>query len=230
MRPRHSDADLVELATAGSAPAFASLLHRHRDVLRRGALRTEHPEDAVAAALVAALKDLRRGRLRASGLRDRLDELMETVVRDDHGRPGVEQLLPPDWFDRAWVRVEDRWPTGRRRRRAPRWLWHVLGAGLLATAGAAGTTFVVTADVATEVVSELVAEPIDDDVDTPARDPRTEDVVGPPAESLELFDDVELGELPTYDLTGEGATRPVPGRPMVGPPDAAVSEARPADG
>ncbi len=236
MRPRHSDADLVELAAAGSAPAFASLLHRHRDVLHRGALRAEHPEDAVESALVAAVRDLRRGRLRADDLRDQLDTLMESAVREDRGRPGVERLLPPDWFDRVWVRVEDRWPTGRRRLRAPRWTWHVVGAVVLAVAGAAGTFLVVTADVTTEVVSQLVAEPIEE-FDAPAPDEAPAPEEQPSTESPELFDDVELGELPTYDLTGTGAAGDVPaGRPTIAPPpdpadgDDGDDEPRSADG
>lgn len=230
MRPRHSDADLVELAAAGSAPAFASLLHRHRDVLHRGALRAEHPEEAVEQALVAAVRDLRRGRLRADGLRDRLDGLMEAVVREDRGRPGVERLLPPDWFDRVWARVERRWPTGRRRLRAPRWTWHLLGAVLLAAAGVTGTFLVVTADVTTEVVSELVAEPVED-ADAPGPDPLPATDDPAPAESPELFDDVELGELPTYDLTGDGAAGPgTSGGPAFAPPDAAPPAAPTDDG
>ncbi len=236
MRPRHSDADLVELAAAGSAPAFASLLHRHRDVLHRAALRAEHPEDAVESALVAAVRDLRRGRLRADGLREQLDTLMECAVREDRGRPGVERLLPPDWFDRVWVRVEDRWPTGRRRLRAPRWRWHAVGALLLASAGAAGTFLVVTAEVTTEVVSERVAEPVED-VEAPAPDALPTPDELPPTESPELFDDVELGDLPTYDLTGPGAASDIPaGRPTIAPPldtvdgDDGDDEPRSADG
>ena len=231
MRPRHTDADLVELAAAGSAPAFASLLHRHRDVLHRGALRAEHPEDAVESTLVAAVRDLHRGRLRADDLREHLDALMESVVREDRGLPGIERLLPPDWFDRAWVRVEDRWPTGRRHPHAPRWTWHVVGAAVLAAAGAGGTFLVVTADVTTEVVSELVAEPVED-VGAPASDPLPAPDTPPPVESPELFDDVELGELPTYDLTGPEAAGDAPaGRPTIAPPpDTADDEPRSADG
>ena len=218
MRPRHSDADLLELAASGSAPAFASLLHRHRDVLQRGALRAGHPEQAAESALVATMRDLRRGRLRADQLRDRLAAHVEDAVREDRGRPGVERLLPPDWFDRAWVRAEERWPGGRRRRRAPRWTWHIVGAALIAVAGAVGTYLVVTAEVTTEVVSELVAEPVDD-VDTPDPAPSGADEEPPPAEIPELFGDVELGELPTYDLTGDGASgRPAPEGPTLAPP------------
>ena len=229
MRPRHSDADLLELAASGSAPAFASLLHRHRDVLQRGALRAGSPEEAAESALVATLRDLRRGRLRAEDLRDQLAERIEEAVHDDRGQPGVERLLPPDWFDRVWVRVEERWPDGRRRLRLPRWTWHVVGAVLIAAAGAVGTFLVVTADVTTEVVSELVAEPIEDD-EAPVPTPSGPVEEPTPPESPELFGDVELGELPTYDLTGDGAAdRPDPAGPTIAPPadDATVDDDAP---
>ncbi|MGA0830780.1 MAG: hypothetical protein ACO3RG_05060 [Nitriliruptoraceae bacterium] len=36
---RHGDADLLGLARDGSAPALASLVHRHRDAVQRAALR-----------------------------------------------------------------------------------------------------------------------------------------------------------------------------------------------
>lgn len=215
MRPRHSDADLLELARDGSAPAFASLLHRHRDVVQRGALRAEHPERVAGSVLVAAVRDLRRGRARASELRDWLAGLVDEHVQRDPGTPGVERMLPADWFDRAWVHAERRWPSGRRRPRVPRWTWHVVGALVLAVAGAGTTYLVITADTSTEVLSELIAEPIED--------PEMLVVPGPivevePEEAPELFGDVELGELPTYDLTGEDGRRPRP--PTLGPPAA----------
>jgi len=228
VRPRHSDADLLELAATGSAPAFASLIHRHRDVLQRGAVRAARPEVAAETALVAAVRDLRRGRLRDGSVRDRLTELMEDAVRQDRGQPGVERLLPPDWFDRVWVRVEERWPTGRRPLRTPRWTGHVFGAGMIAAVGVVGTLLVVTTEVTTEVVSELVAEPVDE-VGLPSSSP-SEPVEGSePTESPELFGDVELGELPIYDLTGDGGTGRAPtDRPTFAPPP--EDDARDADG
>lgn len=217
MRPRHSDADLLELAAAGSAPAFASLLHRHRDVLQRGVVRAERPEDAAVATVVATMRDLRRGRLRAELLRDRLAEHVESSVVADRGRPGVERLLPPEWFDRTWVRVEARWPSGRRPFRAPRWTWHVVGAVLLAASGSVGTFLVVTAEVSTEVISELVAEAVEDG-GTPAPAPPRPVDPPPETESPELFDDVELGDLPSYDLTGGGTMDRPDGGATVAPP------------
>lgn len=225
MRPRHSDADLLELARDGSAPAFASLLHRHRDVVQRGALRAEHPERVAGSTLVRAVRDLRRGRARAPELRDWLAALVDQEVQRDPGTPGVERMLPADWFDRAWVHAERRWQNDLRRPRVPGWTWHVVGAVLLAVGGAGTTYLVITADTSPEVLSELIAEPIED--------PEMLVVPGPivevePEEAPELLGDVELGELPTYDLTGEDGRRPQP--PTLGPPAAPAPGGDTADG
>jgi hypothetical protein len=220
MRPRHSDTDLLELAREGSAPAFASLLHRHRDVIQRGALRSEHPERVAVSAMVAAVRDLRRGRARTDDLRDWIDALVEAQVLRDPGSPGVDRMLPGDWFDRAWVGVEQCWPSGRRPLRVPRWARRGAAATMLALAGAGTAFLVITADPTTEVISELVAEPVEDPDLLVVPGPV---VVTEPEEAPELFGDVELGELPTYDLTGEDGTRRPEG-PTLGPPAAPSPE------
>jgi hypothetical protein len=220
MRPRHSDTDLLELARDGSAPAFASLLHRHRDVIQRGALRAEHPERVAEAAMVDAVRELRRDRARDDDLRGWLTSLIEARVVDDPGSPGVERMLPADWFDRTWVKVQQRWPSGRRRPHVPRWGWLLAGAVALALGGAGTTYLIVTGDPTAEVLSELVAEPIEDPEVLVVPGPVVEAV---PEEAPELFGDVELGELPTYDLSGE-VGRPAPDRPTLGPPAAPTDE------
>jgi hypothetical protein len=229
VRPRHTDSDLLELAREGSGPAFASLVHRHRDVIARGVLRTEHPEQVAEATLLGAIRRLRRDEAPTSDVRTWLTGLVEDEVRRDPGRPGVDRILPNDWFDRAWVKVERAWPTGRRRPRPPRWMQHAFGALLLAAGGALATFMVVTSEVVTEVISELVAEPIDDPDLLVTPGPVVD---APPEEIPELFGDVELGELPTYDLTGGNAQRPAPG-PTIAPPAAGTSDDDPggsADG
>lgn len=216
MRPRHSDTDLIELAREGSAPAFASLLHRHRDVVARGALRAEHPQQVVESTLRAAIRELRRGRAPDPDVRVWMTRVVEDEVQRDPGRPGVERILPSDWFDRAWVAVERTWPSGRRAPRPPRWLTTALSAVVLAAGGSIATYLVVTSEVTSEVISEIIAEPVDDPdvlvVPGPVADAPAED-------SPELFGDVELGELPTYDLTGEPDRRRTPG-PTIAPPTA----------
>jgi len=200
-RRRHTDRELLSLAREGSSPAFASLLHRHREILRRGALRAEQPERAVESAMLAATRRLRRDSVSDDGVRDWLVTIVEEQVDRDLGRPGVERMLPGDWFDRAWVRAEQHWPSGRPLPRPPRWVGQLAGALLIAAAGAGGTYLTMTAETTTEVIRELIAEPIDDPDVVLVPGPV---VVAPPEEAPELFGDVELGELPTYDLTGEG--------------------------
>jgi len=214
VRPRHSDAELLELAREGSAPAFASLLHRHRVVVQRAAVRAEHPERAAESALLSAVRQLRRGQVPSGDVRGWLTGLIEEQVGQDPGRPGVERFLPTDWFDRTWVRVEARWPSGRRVPRPATWAARTAAALLIVAGGSGATYLILTSESSTEVVSELIAEPVDD--------PNVVAVPGPVVEPVEeeapeLFGDVELGELPTYDLTGESG-RPRPGGPTVGPP------------
>jgi hypothetical protein len=213
-RPRHTDLELLELARDGSSPAFASLLHRHRQVLHRGALRAEHPERAIEAAMLAAIRQLRRRPVPTTDLRAWLITLVEAQVERDPGRPGVERMLPGDWFDRQWVRAERHWPSGRRLPLPPRWVGQAAGALLLAVIGAAGTYLVVTSDATTEVIRELIAEPVDDPDVVVVPGPIVD---MPDEEAPELFGDVELGELPTYDLTGEGDRRG-PSGPTIAPP------------
>jgi hypothetical protein len=226
LRTRHSDADLLGLAREGSAPAFASLLHRHRDVLHRAALRSADPERAAERAIVAAVRQLRDDGVHAGEVRDWLTSLIEDQVRVDPGSPGVERILPADWFDRVWVTVHERWPSGRRRFRIPRWVGVTAGAVALAAFGSTTAYLVVTADASTEVIAELIAEPVTSaEVDTLG-------VPGPvveaePEEAPELFGDVELGELPAYDLSGDET--PAPRDPTIGPPAAPGTEDRETD-
>jgi hypothetical protein len=212
---QHTDLELLELASEGSAPAFASLLHRHREVLRRGALRAEHPERVVEAAMLTATRQLRRGRVPKDGLRAWLVTIVEKHVEGDPGRPGVERILPADWFDRCWVGAERCWPSGRRTPQPPRWALQTAGALLLALAGAGGAYVTITSEVTTEVVRELIAEPVDDPDVVAVPGPAVE---LPQEEAPELFGDVEIGELPTYDLTGE-AGRGRSGGPTLAPRD-----------
>ena len=217
MRPRHSDAVLLELAREGSGPAFAALLYRHRDVIQRGALRSGHPERVAEATIVTAVRDLRRGRVDVDDLRGWLSGIVEAQVHRAPGTPGVERILPGDWFDRAWSGAERTWPSGRRRPHVPRWARVTAAATVLALAGAGATYLVITSEVTTEVISELVAEPIEDPDVLVVPGPVVEQA---PEEAPELFGDVELGELPTYDLTGEGdRSRPTP--PTIGPQEPA---------
>jgi hypothetical protein len=213
-RPQHTDHELLELAREGSAPAFASLLHRHRDVLQRGALRAEHPEAMVATVMVGAIRRLRRGTIADDGIRTWLSASVDEEVARAPGRPGIERLLPAEWFDRAWVRAQRSWPSGRRVPRPPR-LVGQLGVTLaIAALGAGGAYVAITAETTTEVIHELIAEPVEDPDVVAVPGPVVDT---PPEQAPELFGDVDIGELPTYDLTGEGARGATEG-PTLAPP------------
>jgi hypothetical protein len=220
-RPRHTDAQLVELARDGSAPAFGSLLHRHRAVLQRAALGAADPERAAELAAVEAMRRVRRGQAPQRDLGTWLEGLVREHADATPAPADVERLLPADWFDRVWVRVDRRWPTGRAPLRLPRWATLTLGGALLAVLGAGSTYAFLTTEAALEVVGELVAVPLegtgagDGEITVPG--PIAPDA--PPEEAPELFGDIEIGELPTYDLTGRDDTGPAP--PSVGPPPAA---------
>jgi hypothetical protein len=160
-----------------------------------------------------ATRQLRRGEVPEDDLRAWLVGIVEEHVQGDPGRPGVDRMLPIDWFDRCWVGAERSWPSGRRILEPPRWAAMVAGALLMAGAGAGGTYLSLTSEVSTEFITELIAEPVED--------PDVVAVPGPtfetPTEGApELFGDVEIGELPTYDLTREGGTN-VPGGPTLAP-------------
>ena len=203
------------LARDGSAAALASLLHRHRAVLQRAALGAAEPERAVRAGMTAAMRALRGG-----GLADpaALPGVLAAAAESEAARTprpaDVEPLLPADWFDRAWVATAAAWPSGRRPLpRPPRWLAVVAAAVALAAVGAGTTWMALSSGEDRDVLGGLVATPLDGPSaldDAPARPAPT--VEGAP----ELFGDVEIGELPTYDLTRPDA--PTPGQAEVAPP------------
>jgi hypothetical protein len=127
-------------------------------------------------------------------------------------------MLPSEWFDRCWVRAERSWPTGRRIAQPPAWAGRATAAALLAVIGTGGTYLLITAESTSEVIRELIAEPVEDPDVVVVPGPVVEI---PLEEAPELFGDVEIGELPTYDLTGEGQ-RGGPTGPTLAP--------RPTDG
>jgi len=213
-RPRHTDTQLVELARDGSSPAFGSLLHRHRLTLQRAALDAADPDRAAELAVVEAMRRVRRGQAPDREIGSWLEALVSEHAARDPAPVDVDRLLPADWFDRLWVRVDRRWPSGRPPLRLPRWASVTLAGVLLAITGAAGTYLFLTNDAATEVVGELVAVPLDGPLEIGVPGPDTSDA--PPEEVPELFGDIEIGELPTYDLTGRDT--PEPAAPTVGPP------------
>jgi hypothetical protein len=211
---RHGDAELLGLARDGSAAALASLLHRHRAVLHRATLRAADPERAAAAAMTAAVRAVRGGHLHeATELPALLEGAATEVAAAAPRTADVEPLLPADWFDRAWVATARTWPTGRRPLpRPPRWASLAAAALLLAAAGAGGTWLALSSGGDREVLAGVVASTLDGPSALDDAPVAPEPVV---EEAPELFGDVEIGELPTYDLT----TRPDAGSgPQLVPP------------
>jgi hypothetical protein len=217
-RRRHSDTQLLELASEGSASAFAALLHRHRGALQRIVLDAADPHATAESTMVSAIRDLARHRVSSdTDLRTWITGLARTQADRDPSPADVDQLLTPDWFDRAWSRAERTWPSGYPRPRLPRWGALVLGAVALAGTSAAATYLYLSYEATTEIVGELVAEPLE-----PGEGVLPTLPVAPPSDdpdllpAAELFGDVEIGELPTYDLTGRGDQRPPVAE--IGPP------------
>jgi hypothetical protein len=217
-RRRHSDTQLLELAAEGSASAFAALLHRHRGALQRIVLDAADPHATAESTMVSAIRDLRRRRVpSATDVRSWITELARTQADRDPSPADVDQLLTPDWFDRAWSRAERAWPSGYARPRVPRWVSLMLGAVALAGSSSVATYLYLSYEATTVIVGELVAEPLEPGEGllpslTDARPADDPELLPAP----ELFGDIEIGELPTYDLTGRGDERaPVA---EIGPP------------
>jgi len=241
MTLRHADEQLLELARGGSAPAFASLLHRHRRVLQRTALSSSDPQRTLGHAVRRAMRELHgqatprpwsRPKHPASTTPDEdlatwLAELVRAEADLAPAPEAVDPMLPGDWFDRMWVEVSPSWPDGRPRRRVPRWGVQLAAAAGLALVSATGTYLFITDDRSTEVIQELVAVPLE-----PGESALAGSDTGPvplePEIPPELFGDIELGELPSYDLTGRDPQTP---GPMIGPPDssAGVDQAQEPD-
>jgi hypothetical protein len=207
---RHVDADLLTLARDGSSAAYAALLHRHRGVLQRGVGEAADPERAAGTVMVQLMRDLRSGDLEDRDVPTRIDTAARAVAASAPRTAGVEPLLPSDWFDRAWTTAERSWPHGRRPLpRPPRWAVRVTAGLALAALGAGGTWLVLERDGDREIIGSIVASVLDGPTALDGVPPPPEPVVeDPPA----LFGDIEIGELPTYDLT-----RPEPARDTAGP-------------
>jgi hypothetical protein len=211
-RRRHSDAQLLRLASEGSAPAFASLLHRHRSALQRVVLDAADPRAAAEHTMRSAMRDLQQRRVTAdTDVVAWITDLATSHAARDPSPQDVDQLLAADWFDRAWSRAERSWPSGSVRPRLPRWGALLLGGLALAGTSSLATYLYVTFEETTEIVGELVAEPIEPGQGLAPLDPTNEAPTEPDLlPAPELFGDIEIGELPTYDLTGRDDARPGP--------------------
>jgi hypothetical protein len=205
---RRRDAELVELAQDGSAPAFAVLVHRHAPAVLAATADAEDPQRATRDVFVRAMREL-PDRDPKQPVGPWLTELA--------GRPApwttAEEEVAPARVDELWRELDRRWPDGRAPRRSRRVLRRVTVAVAAVAIGVAVPAAVLTADpTEDEDVTELRAQPLDDPADVPEPDgeePRTL-----PAFEFPEVEDAPLAplpedEVPASELSPE--TRLIPG-------------------
>ncbi len=192
------DAELLERARAGSAPAFAVLLHRHGPAVRAVVADDPDATGAVIATFVRAMRQLPGS---ADGdPRRQLIELARTEV--DHPRaPEPTVALDPDELDGIWAELDLRWPNGRVPRHLPRWVgW---SASILALAALAVTVpYAVLAlgaggDDGPDELESLVARPFTEQADEPPAIEELEENREPPP-----FEFPDLRSEPEPDTDG----------------------------
>ena len=171
------DADLLAHARQGDAAAFAVLLHRHGPAVHAassdGTTERVHEDTgeppvataAVTRTFLAAMRQLDQADdqdLRGWLLRLALGADPDPAALTRARRP---EPLPGTVLDQVWGELAERWPTGRRPLRAPRWLAHAaLLIVLLALAAGVPYVVLVTASDREEApppTSEVVAEPLE---------------------------------------------------------------------
>lgn len=123
-----SDTELVELARAGWAPAFAVLFHRHAALVHGAAQDRAAPVEAVEHVFVRAMRDLR-----SEGPGGDVGEWLAGLA--GASAPSAVEL-PPAERDAVWRRLHERWPDGRRHRHRVPWRGVGLVAALVVLAAA----------------------------------------------------------------------------------------------
>jgi hypothetical protein len=167
-----SDAELLERARAGSAPAFAVLLYRHGPSVRAVVADAPDPTGAVVDTFAGAMRELSDPAPGGPG--DRLIELAGTTV--EHPRaPEPPVALDPDDLDGIWAELDRRWPDGTVPRSLPRWVgW---GASIVALAALAVLvphavfTLGSNGDEVPDEPASLVARPFEEELDEAPPDP-----------------------------------------------------------
>lgn len=154
-----SDAELIELAQAGWAPAFAVLVHRHAALVRAAGPPGADPVAHVTDVFVAAMRELPARDpgapvvpwlLGLAGLRT--------------GTPPTPAPLTAEELDAAWAELARRWPDGRPPSRVVHWQRTAAVVGIAALAGLV-PTLVLGADStdANEDPAEIRAVPVEDE-------------------------------------------------------------------
>ena len=193
-----SDTELLERARAGSAPAFAVLLHRHGPAVRAVVADDPDATGAVIATFIRAMRQLPGSE--DGEPRRRLVELARAEV-DDPREPEPTVALDHGELDEVWAELDLRWPDGKVPRHLPRWVgWSVSIVALAALAVSvphAVLTIGAAGDAGPEELGSLVARPFTEQTDEP---PPVEEL----AENLEPppFEFPDLRAEPEPDTDG----------------------------
>jgi hypothetical protein len=151
----HSDAELMELAKAGWAPAFAVLVHRHAPVVHAALRDDRDPLSATTAVFVHAMRELRQ-RDATAPLAPWLLELI------DRPPPAQPSELTDEELDAIWLELHRRWPDGERP--ATTWPWRRLATvAALVVVAAAVPALVLGIDTPEAEDLELRAVPVTDE-------------------------------------------------------------------
>jgi hypothetical protein len=113
-----SDEELMELARAGWAPAFAVLVHRHAPLVHAAVQPTPDPRGAIVGVFSEAMRQLDQ-RDASAGVAPWLTQLA------GGGPVGDPRPLPPEELDDIWIELNERWPDGHRP--APALPWRRVG-------------------------------------------------------------------------------------------------------
>jgi hypothetical protein len=222
-----SDAELVERARAGSAPAFAVLLHRHGAAVRAVVAGDRDPTGAVIGTFVTAMR-----RLPAHPVDDTPRDWLLQLAASEVRKPQTADAQPmpdlePDELDEIWAELDLRWPDGRVPRTVPRWVgWSALVITLAALAILVPYTVLTlggNGDDGPNELASLVARPFEDpdaedpDTEAPVDEASDEDLEPPPF----VFPDMEPESAPAD--TSETDPAPESG------PDPAAPEPPPSE-
>lgn len=185
------DGELVELAAAGWAPAFAVLVHRHAPLVLAAHAGTDDPVARAVATFTEAMRGL--------GDRDPGAAVAPWLLQlAGRTRPTRIPPVDPGVIDTLWAELQPRWPDGRIHHRWPAAATRLAVIVAAIGVGVAVPVAVLSTPAAEEQVLELRAEPLDEG----------------PAEETELDEPEEpLEPLPSFefpDVAPDPAPAPEP--------------------
>lgn len=207
-----SDAELIELAQAGWAPAFAVLVHRHAALVRAAGPPGADPVAHVTSVFLAAMRELPARDPGAPVL-----PWLLGLAGLPTGTPPTPSPLTAGELDAAWAELARRWPDGRPPTRVVHWQRTAAVVGVAALAGLV-PALVLGADStdANEEPVEIRAVPVEDErveVAEEEPDPDTLDFsfpTTPEEQDAEAGPAQEVEEPPTEQEPTEPESEPEP--------------------